>query len=421
MTSTLNGWRVKLNKIIYIGGGFALKTLCALIVVRFLASSYGDEGFGYLTQYMAFLAVVFGLSLGGASNYLVKSLSQAQGDEQFEAAVSEVFSYGAVFFLMLAVLLVVFKGPLEQYVFYQSVSGWFIAYILALFYVSNIYGCLMGVALARGKVALYSISIMVGALIYAAGAAILVYLDAAHLARWWIPLAYVLPILFMRRAYAGKIRVDFRRLAVLSKFKNVFRYCLTVYAGLVSLPLVSMFVREAFNRDYGHQALSYWQVAVKYSDAQQQFFGTFCATLLLPYLSKHLSGLRFGGWATRLGGLSLLYGAGATFIYIFRHEVIFLLFGHGYADAGEYFIYYLVGDYFRMAAIFCVFTLISADRFGRALVFELMQGGIYVLLFYFLSNWGRVSGVGLAYVLTYALCFCMMLAYVFDHFRRSMR
>ncbi|MFJ4433608.1 hypothetical protein ACIPZG_21920 [Pseudomonas sp. NPDC089395] len=407
-----------MNKVIYIGGAFALKTLCALIVVRFLASGFGDEGFGYLTQYMAFLAVVFGLSLGGASNYLVKSLSQAEGDNHLDKVISEVFSYGLVFFLLLAIMLVVFKVPLEEYVFYQKVSWWFVAYLLVLFYVSNIYGCLMGVALAQGRIALYALSIVGGAVVYAISAALLVHYDASYLAYWLIPLSYVLPVVFMRGAYGGKIRVDLRCMVEWSRFQKVFRYCLIVYAGLISVPLVSMFVREAFNRDYGNLALSYWQVAVKYSDAQQQFFGTFCATLLLPYLSRHVGLFRFKGWVARLALLSLLYAGAATVIYIFRDEIIFLLFGSGYDEAREYFVYYLVGDYFRMAALFCVFTLISVDRFGRALMFELMQGGIFVMLFYWMSGWGQVQGVGGAYLITYALCFCMMFAYVFDYFRR---
>ncbi|RJG09229.1 hypothetical protein D3879_25925 [Pseudomonas cavernicola] len=405
-----------MRRAIYIGCSFAFKPLCSLVVLRALAGSFGEEGFGYLTQYMAFLAVVFGLSLGGASNYLIKNLSQTSRVVACEKEVSVVFSYGFLFLCLLAICFVFLKGSLEEFIFYRSVSWWVIFYILIVFFISNVCGILMAVALAQGKTNRYVLANIGGAALFVLIVVCLVLVGAEDGIYWALPLSYILPVVFLYRTFEGKIRLDFKLLWANRRLVQVFRFCLIVYVGLVSIPVISILVRESFHQQFGAVELSYWQVAVKISDTVQQFYGMFCSAILLPYLSRKIGDFHFSGWFKKLLGVSGVYFLGALIIFSFREYFVSLLFGEGYSSAKNYVSYYLIGDYFRVCALFCSFTLISADRFGRALIFEFLQGLLFVSLFYYFSMGNNSIDVGYAYILTYSICFLVMLGFVFNYF-----
>jgi PST family polysaccharide transporter len=278
----------------------------------------------------------------------------------------------------------------------------------------------MAATLAQGKIRKFALSSVGGSSIFTLAVILLVrsgYADAIYLV---LPLSYVLPIVFLYNSYEGKIKLDLVMMFSERRAREIFRYSLIVYVGLVSLPLVSIFVRENYQSLFGPVSLSNWQVAVKFSDTLQQFFGMFCAAVLLPYLSRNVHNFNILTWGMRLGGLALLYIPLATIVLVFSGTVVFLLFGGGYETSKAYLQYYLLGDLFRMCALFCSYTLISVDRFGRVLIFECLQGIIYVALYMYLPVHDEITKVGYAYLLTYVICFCFMLVFVFSYFKRRL-
>ncbi|WP_397451915.1 oligosaccharide flippase family protein [Pseudomonas sp. NA-150] len=406
-----------MKQTIYMGCSFIFKPLCSLVVLRVLAGTFGEAGFGYLTQYMSFLAVVFGLALGGANNYLVKNLSQAKSTQAYEREISVAFSYGLLFFCLLSLVVIGFKSELEQFVFYKEVSWWVIVYILTVFMLSNISGVLMSVVLAQGKTNRYVLSNAGGALLFVTCVLTLVFLNLSSWVYWILPLSYVLPGVFLYKSFNGKIRIDFGFLFESRRLLEVFRFCLIVYVGLVSIPVVSMLLRENFSQHFGAVELSYWQAAVKISDTIQQFYGMFCAVILLPYLSRKLENFNFREWLIHLGGVSAIFVLGACMTYALRKYIISLLFGEGYSAVANYLPLYLIGDYFRAIALFCSFTMIAAGRYSQALVFEALQGVVFVGLYNVML--GRKSvDIGSVYISTYAFCFVLMFVFVYQYFKR---
>ena len=403
--------------VFYIGFSFAVKMLCALAVLRFLAVSLGSEGFGYITQFMAFMAIVFGLSLGGAINYLVNKLAQSNDVISSEKEISVVFSYGLIFQVLLALLMVGFKGYLETYIFYDKVSWFFILYCLVVFYISNIYGCLMALALAQKRLKLFAFSNVAGSLVYLFFVFVAVEADSIKAIYWIMPLSYVLPVMFLIKSFPERIRFDFKALRADGGFLAILKYCVIVYAGLASLPFVGIVVRELFLQVYGGVELSNWQVAVKFSDTMQQFYGLFCSAILLPYFTKNLMAINWFAWQKKLIGLSVIYLVVAVSVFYLRDIIVCLLFGGQYETARDYFPYYLVGDYFRGVALFCSFTLISAGRYSGALLFEVLQGVLFFVFYHLLQRHGNVEGVGLSYIVAYIICASVMCIWVFCYFK----
>lgn len=402
---------------IYIGLSFAVKMLCALAVLRLLAIGLGDEGFGYITQFMAFLAIVFGLSLGGATNYLVNNLSRSEDVASAEKEISVVFAYGFMFLFLLAFLMICFKDALGTYIFFSEVSWGFVFYCLALFCVSNVYGCLMALALARKRLKLFAISNVAGSLIYLFLMFVAIKTDSAKSIYWIMPLSYVLPVIFIINRFPERIRVNLKLLFVDGSYWAILKYCLIIYAGLLSLPFIGILVRDQFLQFFGGVELSNWQVSVKFSDTMQQFYGLFCSAILLPYLSKNLSSLSWWSWQKKIISLSVVYVVVALIVYFFRDLIVALLFSSEYKSARYYFPYYLVGDYFRGVALFCSFTLISAGRYGGALFFEVLQGVLFLGLYYVLQSRGNFESVGYSYVLAYLICAFIMCLLVFSYFK----
>jgi len=403
--------------VLYIGVSFSVKMFCALAVLRFLAVSLGSEGFGYITQFMAFMAIVFGLSLGGAINYLVNRLSQSSDVISSEKEISAVFSYGLIFLFLLAFLMIGFKSYLEAYIFFDEVSWFFILYCLGVFYISNVYGCLMALALARKRLKLFAFSNVAASLVYLFLVFVAVETDSIKAIYWIMPLSYVLPVMFLIKSFPERIRFNFKALCVDGGFLAILKYCIIVYAGLASLPFVGILVRELFLQLYGGVELSNWQVAVKFSDTMQQFYGLFCSAILLPYFSKNLAAISWWGWQKKLIAISMVYLAVAVAVFCLRDIIVYLLFSDEYKTARSYFSYYLIGDYFRGVALFCSFTLISAGRYGSALLFEVLQGVLFFTFYHLLQSRGNVEGVGLSYVVAYVICASVMCVLVFCYFK----
>ncbi|KQN52656.1 hypothetical protein ASE98_21275 [Pseudomonas sp. Leaf48] len=404
--------------VLYIGVSFSVKMFCALAVLRFLAIKLGAEGFGYITQFMAFMAIVFGLSLGGAINYLVNRLSQTNDVISSEKEISVVFSYGIIFLFLLALLMIGFKGHLETYIFFGEVSWFFLLYCLLVFYISNIYGCLMALALAKKRLKLFAFSNVAASMVYLFIIFVAVETDSIKAIYWIMPLSYALPVLFLIRSFPERIRLDFKGLCVDGGFFAILKYCVIVYAGLASLPFVGILVRELFLQLYGGVELSNWQVAVKFSDTMQQFYGLFCSAILLPYFTKNLAAISWFGWQRKLIAISVVYLAVAVSVFYLRDIIVHLLFGGEYKTARNYFSYYLIGDYFRGVALFCSFTLISAGRYSGALLFEVLQGVLFFVFYHLLQSRGNVEGVGLSYVVAYVVCASVMCMWVFCYFKR---
>jgi O-antigen/teichoic acid export membrane protein len=306
---------------------------------------------------------------------------------------------------------------LEQYIFFNIISWWLIVYLLVVFFLSNITGVLSAFTLAQGKTSTYVVSNIGGATLFALIVLVMWFFDKTHYVYWVLPISYVASGVFLVGAFDGKIKFDLRALIESGRFYSIFRFCLTVYIGLVSLPIVSIFIRESFQSSFGAVELSYWQVAVKISDTIQQFYGMFCAVLLLPFLARKMGTMTLYTWSKCLLGISALYLIGATVIFLCRGYVIDALFGMGYQPAAMYFKYYLIGDYFRAAALFCSYTMISVDKFGKALLFEVLQGGVFLAVFYSVFSDHGSTGAGLTYLVTYLFCFVVMLGFVVSYFK----
>lgn len=175
----------------------------------------------------------------------------------------------------MALVLICLKKQLEEFVFFSEISWWVIVYILILFYISNIYGCLMAATLAQGKVRKFALSSVGGSTIFTLAVIVLVWAGYADKIYLILPLSYVLPIVFLYKSYEGKIKLNLVVLFSGRRARDIFSYSLIVYVGLVSLPLVSIFVRENYQSLFGPVSLSNWQVAVKFSDTLQQFLACF--------------------------------------------------------------------------------------------------------------------------------------------------
>lgn len=403
--------------VVYIGLSFGVKMVCALIVLRMLTEHLGQEGFGYITQYMAFLAIVFGLTLGGASNYLINKLSNSSSVAESEKEISIVFTYGLLFFIVLTVVIICFLDQIESYVLFAKVQWYFVPYCMILFFISNVYSCLLALAMAQKKLKLFAIVNVMGAITYVFFMFVVVQYAGVENLLWVMPLSYVLPIIFMLNSFPERIQINFHYILHVREFSEVFKYCFIVYAGLVSLPFVGILVRNQFLGHFSAVDLSYWQAAVKLSDTMQQFYGVFCSAILLPYFSRELRRLSFKRWRYSLLCLSAVYIGIGLILFFSRDIVVRILFGAGYEQSQRYIPYYLVGDYFRGIALFCSFTLISCGRYRAALFLEVAQGLLFYGTYSLLHGFGSVEAVGGAYIFTYIICALIMYLFVFSFFK----
>ena len=409
-----------MKNLFFIGAVFALKVLCSLYLLKLLSAHFLNE-FGALTQYLSFLAIIFGLSLGGASNYLIKNLSQSADQEDEAYHIDTVFGYGIISSLLLCSGLLLLHPILQEHIFYNKVRLAFYIYLVISIFFSNFLAVLVAVAVAKRRYSHYFISNAIGYLSFMA--IIWVALEYKLASIYWVlPLFYILPSAFLYGTLGVKIRLKVKTLFKLDKAKEIFSYCLIVYIGLTSLPLVSLFARESFRLAFGNEELSNWQAAVKISDAIQQLFGAIFSFIVLPYLSKSLNNISLIKWFKDFF-LFTSFSAGAIFIfYYIADPLVSILFGESFRFIGAYLGLYLSGDLIRVCGLYCSYTFIAAGSYGKAVFFEAAQGIIFVFIFFTSIEFQKSNPtfVSYAYIATYTVCLFSMLimmsnSFVKDH------
>jgi len=360
---------------------------------------------------------MFSLVLGGGTNYLIKNISAESDPEKISKEISVVYTYGIIFAFFIIIIIVLLKGVISENVFYRQVAVSELLYLSLLLLLSNVGGICYAQAIAQGRFSDLLIATAIGAFVYVfLLVCFFVFSVAEHVLYQVLPLSYVVTNLLLFRRSQVKFIFNPKLLLGSGQLRDIFGFSLIVYVGLISIPVINILVRSIFLDRFGAQELSNWQAIVKVSDAYQQFYGIFCSAILLPFFSKNSSSLMTGIWVRYFISLAVSCGIFLFLLYSLSDLVVRVLLAEGFEGAQSYVLYHLVGDFFRMCSLFLVFLLMACGGYGAALAYELLQGFLYFLIFFFFTD--TAVDVSIAYGITYAVCFFIIFSLAFLYFRR---
>lgn len=388
--------------------GVLVKLFTGLATSKIIAVFVGPTGMAFLGNLKNLQNVVNNFSTAGLEKGAIRYSTEYKNDrEKLNSFVSTLFFIGICICLLLGILLyfgktflngLIFPGRDFQYIFK------ILAFILPLGML-NVF-CL---AVLKGigefkKVILINILgnilnlLLIGILVWQFG------LDGALLTFIILPSA----ILFITLAIANK------KLRLLSSFrlgnvsgifnKNLSHYALMTLISSITFPVVFLLVRNFIIAEIGTEEAGYWEAITRISNYYLLFIMSLLSLYILPQMAATDSDLGFRKIVFDFYKTVLpIFGIGLLVVYFLRFWIIRIIFSEQFLPMESLFVWQLLGDFVRVAAIVMTFQLHAKKMVWKFILSDLFLAGMTYLSSVFLISKIGLEGVTIAYAITWTL------------------
>lgn len=402
----------------------SIKMLVALLINKVAAVYLGPSGISLIAQFQNFVQISSTLGQGAAATGVTKYVAERERDKGVREIVGTAVAFSLICSLPLAALIVLFAESLSERLF-ESSGLIHILYIfsalLPLFSLNAIFlAVINGLQKIKDWVAINILQSLLALVLT------IILMRQMGLEGALLSLALLQALMFFISLSIIKIK----KLIQLHYFfpsmhskelRLLGRFSLMGLVGLISGPLVLIFIRDHLAETNGWDTAGIWQGLQSISTLYLTVITTSIVVYYLPKLSSTLKDddlLYEILSALKLGFIFSLFAA--SMIYILRIEIIGLLFSDDFLDMGELFFWQLVGDILRVSSWFFAYVFVAKAKVKTHLSLEIFSALIFVSLsFLFVSDLG-IQGVPIAYALTNALYFFTVLALFISYFKSGL-
>lgn len=401
---------------LYITSATLVRALNGLMVLKILALHANPAEFGQLSQIMGVIAFSGMLAGGGIGNGLTRQLAANLNAADQYRWLGAAFKIYMVTSAAIAIFLMVASGQL---------AGWLVADSrYALVFVCLAVGqAIVGaanlaqsIAAARADYLLIlrmsTIGAVAGVLVVGVGV-------------WFGGIIGGAIALVINAAFPGLVAITVKRHSLLLLVGRVregvvygdvvtlLKYASVALIGAASLSLSQIASRNLVGQSLGWDAVGLWQVVVRISDVYMQLISVLVMAYVLPRLAKYSNFRSMHSTFLRAcGAICGVFIVGAVAVYLARNMIIPLLFSTTYLPATELLPFQLIGDFFRVVAVFLSVALMARGLTKMSMVYEASQGILtFILTAALLGHTGFAAPLQ-AYCLTYAILL-MLLAYFY--------
>lgn len=196
-------------------------------------------------------------------------------------------------------------------------------------------------------------------------------------------------------------------------FKKLSHYSLMAIVTALTVPVSQIILRNMLISTHGIQSAGLWQGMMRISDGYLMILTTALATYYLPKLSslhtdKELKLEILNGYKLILPIVFL----SSLLIYLLRFFIIELLYTPDFALMSDFFLYQLIGDFFKMASWILAYLMLAKSMTKLFIITEIGSTLLYVIFGYVCVYYFGVKGISIAFAINYFLYLITML-YVF--------
>jgi PST family polysaccharide transporter len=393
-----------------------IKMLTGLISVKVVASFIGPSGVALLGQLNNFASVLLTLSNGGINAGITKFIAEHRSDKK---TINGFVATGLVitFLLSSVISLILLLGSRylsdiilhdTKYwlvfvlfgvtIFFYSLNALFISVINGLKefrkYVSvNIIGSVVGLVFSIVLVWSYG---TYGALLAAVSFQSVVFIVTCY-------------FIFKMEL------VDFRRIFGFAEWDKVIRlvgFSLMALTSALTVPTAQMFIRNAIIEVHGINDAGIWEGMNRISSMYLMVVTTSLGVYLLPKLSSLRSDIEIRTELFRVFRFILPFLVfSALIIYMFREQIIHLLYTNDFLTMESLFAYQLVGDFLKICGWVFGYLLLARAMTRMYVFLELMNfAGFILVAEYFVASMGA-KGATVGYAVVYLLYLGVLIVY----------
>ncbi len=410
----------KVKLLFFSGVSAFVKLLVGFVTIKLYAIFIGPEGLALTGNISNLIALLTSIASLGISSGVIKYVAEFKSDtNRLKSIISTGFKVIVIASLSTTLVVIFLSSILSNKTLYSTdyygimlLLGFSLPLTMLNVFISNILNGhkslekLMYVNVALGLFTLLFITSFVG-LWGLKGAFIAVILSPA--------VSIVFTVYIVRNEYWFNRSYFFSGFDKIA-FKSFMSFSFMAGVSALLIPFTQFFIRNLIVTKLSIGAAGEWEAVNRMSNA---YLSVITATLSVYYLPR-LSEIKYRSELLReirlmallvLPFLFLLQ----LFIYIFRDEVVYLIFSSEFLTIRTLFLPQLIGDFFRVASWILAYLIIARAMIKTYIITEVMSALCYLLFAYMLIQFNGLYGVIVAYVIDFIFYF-LLLFFLFSFF-----
>ncbi|HEY9057575.1 MAG TPA: hypothetical protein VIN77_10535 [Aurantimonas sp.] len=360
-----------------------LRTGAVLVLFKFLATSFGPDGFGQLSQVMAVAAVFYMIAGGGLTNGIVRNVAAAPDRDASASWLKAALPIVAIFAVALAAAALAIWLWGSSFLFPEQDMGYVLLAVglaqvvvgagnLALAYLSGI-----------GAVRTFAAANAGGTIIATGLIAVLALTTGFRGAAVGVACLALAPAFLGLVAFGRHMdwKLVWKAAFVRRQIGELLQYSGSMFLAAGAVPLALVYMRADLAESIGWKQVGLWQSVARISDAYMQVFGVLFMNYLLPQLAR----LPLAARGRRLGQIAIvilaLFLVGAAVFLAFSDTVLRLAFSDTFRAAGIYVGPQLLGDGLKLGALVFVYYFVAAGRASVQAGAEVLVAAIMVVAY----------------------------------------
>lgn len=379
---------------------FAVRVLCAILLLKLSTLFLDVQEFANFTQFLAFSSLLNMAVVGGAQNGLIREAA-ASSDAELANVHGAGLAAWAIAVPAIGIPGLVFSPQISQVL---TGSDSFSKEIVGLVLLSLAAGpgqvcwsVLSGRKMIAQSLGAQSVGLVVGTA-SAAWFIIRGSYSAAALALSTGPLVGAVVAL----PFAGRLPLKWRPTHV--GLAHLFAYSAAIVSTLGFTALTLFALRFLYREQFGTTELGYWLAANRISDISTQFVGLFMLQAFVPQLAAASNEQEQKRLILRYGSLASALMGGALLVFLLASgPLVHLFLSSAYIPAIPGIRLYMTGDFLRVWASLAMFTAFASGRPLRYAAIEIAAMALMAVLTLALIAAGEVHAPQIAYVAAYGL------------------
>ncbi len=410
---------LKLLKTSLINGiAVAVKMAALLIINKILAFSIGPTDYALLGQFQNVMQLVNALASGSINSGVTKYTAEYHADEEKLKLVWKTAGMIAILSSLLVGLIVfIYKNELAVLFLNDKnlgfVFGW--CAIALIFFVVNT----LMLAMLNGKkeINFYVISNIIGSIFTVAAVVLMVNkwgLNGALISlAVYQSLSFFITLALCCRTKWFKVRYLYGLIDNDMALK-LLKYGIMALTTAICVPVTQVVAREYIGGLLGWNFAGYWEAMTRFSSAYLMFITSTLAVYYLPRISELKLVGEIHKEVVSVYKLFLpIVLISSALIYIFRNEIIELLFSKEFLGMSDLFGWQVVGDALKICAWIISYMMLSKSMVKTYILTEIIFSFVFVLLFYVCVDKYGFVGASIAHALNYVAYLLAMYLFVY--------
>jgi PST family polysaccharide transporter len=204
-----------------------------------------------------------------------------------------------------------------------------------------------------------------------------------------------------------KLEIDKKALLEMSQFIVV------AISGVALSKIVDFFVREYAISQYDYYETGLWQGVVKLSDGFSSIYNAAFNSLLFMKVSQMIHDKEALSKLIRKGFLyvAAISFVGLSVIWVFREQILILLYNNEFGKAVTYMDFQLIGDFFKYPSWILSMVLLAQLHVKTYMWAQIFSCVVYCILVWLLVPIFNLQGLPIAHAIRF-LCYLLLLVYL---------